>query len=471
MDARASKLARASGDMRRYASARASASHWLRSIARRKRVRAPPGVSSVGSVAHPAQRVARTAATATRVVPFIAAELSRPLLPGPSGAAIDARGRRPDNPADPAMAPSDDDPALGLLTALGDDGSLLPTLEASPPPATLLAMDREMRRIRRIDDRMMRKQRQGAIGFYGAVTGQEAVPIATGFATEARDWIFPALRESAIMLVRGFPLPTYLAQVYGNEADILRGRQMPSHMSGRAVNQVSWSSCLGPQLPQAVGAAMAARRRGDDVVTVGFTGDGATSEGDFHAAMNFAGVFRPPCVLVCQNNQWAISVPASRQTASETFAVKARAYGLPGVRVDGNDVLAVHRVLREAVARARGGKGPTFVEAVTYRLGAHSSSDDPRLYRTAEEEDVWRARDPILRLERHLRREGLLDDARIAEITAGIDAEIDAALARVEGLPPPPRVSLFEDVLREPPWHLREQRDELSSLSPGLDES
>jgi len=369
------------------------------------------------------------------------------------------------------MASPADDPALGLLTVIRGDGSLDPAFEPPMEPERLLAMDREMRRIRQIDARMMRKQRQGAIGFYGAILGQEAVPIAAGFATEARDWIFPALRESAIMLVRGFPLSTYLAQVYGNEADVLRGRQMPSHQSGRAVNQVSWSSCLGPQLPQAVGAAMAAARRGDDVVTLGFTGDGATSEGDFHAAMNFAGVFRPPCVIVCQNNQWAISVPAARQTASATFAVKARAYGLPGVRVDGNDVLAVHHVLREAVEGARAGKGPTFVEAVTYRVGAHSSSDDPRLYRSEEEERLWSARDPILRLEGHLRREGLLDDASIAERTIALDREIDAALAEVEGLPPPPRGSLFEDVLSDPPWHLREQRDELSSLSPGSDES
>ena len=189
---------------------------------------------------------------------------------------------------------------------------------------------------------------------------------------------------------------------------------MPAHISARSVNQVSWSSCIATQIPHAVGAAWAARIKGDPIVTLGFMGDGATSESDFHAALNFAGIFRLPTVLVCQNNQWAISVPSGRQTASATIAVKARAYGIPGIRVDGNDVIAVHQVLSEAIARARAGEGPTFIELLTYRIAPHSTSDDPTRYRSNAEVEVWLRRDPLDRLVRFLRSQNLLTAAEEA---------------------------------------------------------
>ncbi len=352
------------------------------------------------------------------------------------------------------------DPTLGLFSVLRDDGSSDPEADPFLDEATLVGMYREMLRIRILDERMLARQRQGRIGFFGTVTGQEATPIATAFATRLEDWIFPALRENAIMLARGFPLEKWLAQVYGNSADVLKGRQMPSHMSGRAVNQVSWSSCLGPQLPQAVGAAWAAKLRKDPVVTIGFVGDGATSEPDFHCAMNFAAVYQLPCVLICQNNHWAISVPSSRQTASQTFAVKAHGYGMRGARVDGNDVLALYRTIHEAVERARATHEPTFIEAVTYRIGAHSSSDDPTRYRDEREVERWRLRDPLLRFERYLRRAELLDDAQQAAMSAAIEQQIADAVRAVEPLPPPALATLFEDVYATPPAHLREQRAE-----------
>lgn len=370
-------------------------------------------------------------------------------------------------------------PALGLFTILGDGSK--PPRDVPLDETTMLAMHRELLRIRVIDTRMMLLQRQGRVGFYGACTGQEAVPIATAFATKPTDWIFPALREQAIMLVRGFPLPAFVAQVFGNSGDVLEGRQMPSHMSGRSVNQVSWSSCIGPQLPQAVGAAWAAKLRhgsrpvraieGENEspemdVVVGFCGDGATSEPDFHAAMTFAGVNHTPSVIVCQNNHWSISVPTSRQTASETIAIKGKAYGVPSVRVDGNDVLAVQQVVREAVDKARGGGGPTFVECVTYRIGAHSSSDDPTRYRSNEEVESWRKKDPIERFHRFLVARGATSDADRKRIEEELDAEIVAAIKEVEPLPPPSRQSLFDDVYAELPWHLREQRDELLAVPP-----
>lgn len=357
-----------------------------------------------------------------------------------------------------------DDPTLGLHQVIREDGSADPATDPFADRELLRRMFHEMLRIRLIDERMLMRQRQGRIGFYGTITGQEATPIAVGLATEKRDWIFPALREAAIMLVRGFPLETWLAQVYGNEADVLKGRQMPSHMSAREVNQVAWSSCIGPQIPQAVGAAWAAKLRKDDVVTIGFMGDGATSQPDFHTAINFAGVAQVPCVLICQNNHWSISVPTAKQTASETIAVKAHAYGVPGVRVDGNDVLAIHSKVKEAVDRARSGGGPTFIECVTYRMGPHSSSDDPTRYRSDDEVEVWRQRDPIDRFERYLRRAEVIEEGTREALTEQLNREILAAIEVVEGLPAPARSTLFEDVYAEDPWHLDEQREQLDGL-------
>jgi pyruvate dehydrogenase E1 component alpha subunit/2-oxoisovalerate dehydrogenase E1 component alpha subunit len=220
-------------------------------------------------------------------------------------------------------------------------------------------------------------------------------------------------------------------------------------------------------MPQAVGAAMAAKRRKDDVVCVGFLGDGATSQPDFHAAMTFAAIERPPVVLVCQNNHWSISVPTAKQSASRTLALKAHAYGIAGRRVDGNDVLATYRVIKDAVDRARRGEGPTFVECVTYRMGPHSSSDDPTRYRSNDEVATWAKRDPIARFERYLRRAEVLDDAAQAALEARLEQELEAAIAAIEEAPAPARETLFEDVFAPAgglPWHLREQRALLLSL-------
>jgi pyruvate dehydrogenase E1 component alpha subunit len=355
-------------------------------------------------------------------------------------------------------------PDLGLLRVLRDDGSTFPRTDPLIPASMLLRAYREMHRLRLLDERMVALQRQGRVGFYGACTGQEAVPIATALALEPHDWVFPALREQGVMLVRGFPLTQFIAQIFGNAGDILKGRQMPSHHSGREVHQVSWSSCVGPQLPHAVGAAWAMKKKRAESIAVGFMGDGATSQGDFHSAMNFAAVFKTPCVLVCQNNHWSISVPVSRQTASASLALKGRAYGMPSVRVDGNDMLAVFKVVTDAVRRARSGLGPTFIEAVTYRIGAHSTSDDPTRYRTEEEVRAWERKDPLIRLQRHLVALGLTDDAKDAILRDELDGEITRAIHEVEDLPLPGRASLFEDVYEKLPWNLLEQREELASL-------
>jgi pyruvate dehydrogenase E1 component alpha subunit/2-oxoisovalerate dehydrogenase E1 component alpha subunit len=359
---------------------------------------------------------------------------------------------------------SDTEPDVGLFRVLRDDGSADPKSDPFLPAETLWRAYREMRRLRLIDARMVLLQRQGRVGFYGACTGQEAVPIATGIVVEKDDWVFPALREQSVMLVRGFPLTKFLAQVFGNSGDVLKGRQMPSHHSGREVNQVSWSSCIGPQIPQAVGTAWAMKLKKDRSAAIGFCGDGATSQADFHNAMNFAGVFKVPCVIVCQNNHWSISVPTERQTASRTIAVKGRAYGVPAVRVDGNDFLAMHRVLADALGRAKSGMGPTFVEAVTYRIGAHSTSDDPSRYRSDSEVEAWKKKDPVDRLRAYLVNQGLLDDAADAKLEEELTLQIGAAVNEVESLPPPARDTLFDDVYATPPWNLEEQRRELAVL-------
>jgi pyruvate dehydrogenase E1 component alpha subunit/2-oxoisovalerate dehydrogenase E1 component alpha subunit len=320
-------------------------------------------------------------------------------------------------------------------------------------------MYREMKRVRLLDQRMTTLQRQGRVGFYGACTGQEAAVVAAGLAASAKDWMFPALRENAIMLVRGLDLVRYLAQIYGNAADALKGRQMPNHISAKAVNQVSWSSCIGTQLPHAVGAAFAAKLKGDDAVAIGFLGDGATSAPDFHAAMNFAAVFHLPVLLVCQNNQWAISVPVSRQTASVTIAAKGSTYGMRSARVDGNDVVAVYLALADALSRARHGGGPTFLELLTYRMAPHSTSDDPSRYRSADEVEIWMQKDPVQRLARHLLRRGLLTPADDELLERDILEQIAAAIGEVEQYGPPDSATLFEDVYAETPWHLIEQRE------------
>lgn len=322
----------------------------------------------------------------------------------------------------------------------------------------LLELYRAMLRVRILDDRMITLQRQGRVGFYGACTGQEAATLGSAYALRPTDWIFPALREASAMLMRGFPLMPWLAQVFGNSADVTRGRQMPSHQAGRQVNQVSWSSCIGTQLPQAVGAAWAAKLRHDDCVVMAYMGDGATSSADFHVAMNFAGVFKVPVVFVCQNNHWSISLRTDQQTAAESIAIKACAYGFPGVKVDGNDVEAVHAAAKEAVERARGGGGPTLIEAETYRMGAHSTSDDPTRYRDQKEVDLWKTRDPIDRLQAKLLKSKGWDERQDEALRSELLAEVNQAITDAEAQPPPSDETMFEDVYAHEPWNITEER-------------
>jgi pyruvate dehydrogenase E1 component alpha subunit len=314
---------------------------------------------------------------------------------------------------------------------------------------------------RRLDERMTRLQRQGRIGFYVGSLGEEAAIIGSAFALEEQDWLVPCYREAGAALLRGYPLFDFLCQIYGNSEDRMKGRQMPCHWGSPGLHLAVVSSPVGTQIPHAVGLAMGARIQGRDEVALTFFGDGATSEGDFHVACNFAGVYKAPVVFVCRNNQYAISIPLEQQTASPSIAVKSEAYGIEGVRVDGNDVLAVYSVAQEAVERARSGGGATLIEAVTYRQGAHSTSDDPRAYRRDEEVEEWKRRDPLLRFRAFLIDQEAWDEDQDERLEKSIRDEIQSALKQAERLAPPEIESLFEDVFDTVPWHLEEQRDSL----------
>ncbi len=349
-----------------------------------------------------------------------------------------------------------------LLAILSDDGKLLRRPAYQPSEAELILIYRTMVLSRQSDERMISLQRQGRISFYTGAIGEEAAIVASAVVLRERDWTFPSYREVAAGLARGYPLRAMIAQNFGNSEDWTKGRQTPCHYVDRERNFVSMSSPVGTQIPQAVGAAWAAKIRGEDIAVLVYFGDGATSQGDFHVGMNFAGVFKAPVVFFCRNNQWAISVPVSRQTASRTLAQKAAAYGFAGLRVDGNDALAVYEATKQAVEKARSGGGPTLIEAVTYRMSAHSTSDDPRVYREEKALAEWKRKDPIDRLRAYLESIGLWGASKEEELQREVREKISTEIKRAEQMSPPPLESLFEDIYAELPRHLSEQMDDCS---------
>ncbi|WP_246998183.1 pyruvate dehydrogenase (acetyl-transferring) E1 component subunit alpha [Halosolutus gelatinilyticus] len=350
----------------------------------------------------------------------------------------------------------DDEP----IRILDEDGTVLPGAEVPDLSADeLLSMYEDVALARRFDQRAISLQRQGRIATYAPMTGQEGAQVATSYALEKRDWLFPTYREHAAKYVHGMRLESLLKPLRGHRD----GYAIPDD-----VNVLPEYIPIATQLPQAVGMAWGNELQGrtDRAVLCHF-GDGATSEGDFHEGLNFAGVFDVPAVFVCNNNQWAISVPRDRQTASETIAQKAQAYGIEGVRVDGLDPLAVYEVTREALKKAKNPtddeRRPTLIEAVQYRYGAHTTADDPSVYREDDEADAWRRKDPLDRLRNYLYSEGILDEEREADIDERIGAQIDDAIEAAENADADPD-SIFEHVYDELPDRLREQRDELNAL-------
>ena len=368
----------------------------------------------------------------------------------------------------PYFKGTDEQKARGLFRLLGEDGALV------GDAASVARFDRElarkifegMLRIRVTDARMMALQRQGRIGFYGEALGQEGAIVGSAAATEPQDWIVPALREAGVGLYRGMTTDSYLAQIYGNAADVTKGRQLPCHPCDREHHYVVMSSCVSTQIPHAVGVAMAMKIKGDKNVAFGFMGDGGLSSGEFHVAINFAGVMKAPCVLICQNNQWAISTPGSAQSAAETLALKAIGYGVEPIRADGNDAFAVYEAVRHAADKARRGDGPTFVELLTYRVSAHSSSDDPSRYRDEKVTDVWRGqRDPLRRVAAFLTARGWLAAGEHEDMAARLEAEVRDAIARQDAMAMPELGTIFDDVYEQQTWLLREQSAELAAAA------
>jgi len=347
--------------------------------------------------------------------------------------------------------------AIEHLSILDSDGNLDTALEPDIAADDLKRLYRAMLLGRRLDERMVRLQRQGRIGTFAPIKGQEASQMGSVFTLRPTDWMVPSFRETAAMIYRGWPIEKMLLLFAGY---LEGGRPAPDQ------HDLPITIPVATQLPHAVGLAYAAQYRGDDAVVMAYFGDGATSEGDFHEALNFAGVWHVPIVFVCQNNQWAISVPLKKQTHSRTLAQKALAYGFPGIQVDGNDVLAVYAASREAVERARAGAGPTLIECVTYRLGVHTTADDPTKYRSDEEVKAWEQKDPLTRFSAYLQKKNLLAEG----LAEQIDAEIAAAVQRFEATPAADPLTMFDHVYAELPPHLRAQKEELSErLEKGVE--
>jgi len=351
---------------------------------------------------------------------------------------------------------------MGVERVLGPDGHADPTQDPGLNTEQVVRIYEAMLRTRLIDDRMMMLQRQGRIGFHVGCRGEEACIVAAAAAMRDQDWIFPCYREMGALFWRGFPLQTYLDNMYGNADDVVSGRQMPDHVTARKYHYGSVSSPIGTQITQAVGFAWAPKIKREDLVAGVFFGDGGTSSSDFHSGLNFAGVYKTPNVFLCRNNRWAISVPSEKQTASSSFAGKAIAYGIKGVRCDGNDALAVFRTVREAVARAARGEGATMVEMLTYRLGGHSSSDDPKAYRPTDEVEHWARVDPLVRLRKHLEVIGAWDEKAERGARARMESELKQAIETAEKKPGPALETMFEGVYAERPQHLTEQLAECS---------
>ncbi len=358
--------------------------------------------------------------------------------------------------------------AYALVRVLGDDDKAVGDWNPKLAPETLRRGLRDMLITRIYDDRMYRAQRQGKTSFYMKSSGEEAVAVAPALALERDDMCFPSYRQQGILISRGYSLVDMMCQVYSNVRDPLKGRQLPIMYSSRASGFFSISGNLGTQFSQAVGWAMASAYKGDDRIAAAWIGEGSTAEGDFHAALTFASVYRAPVVLNVVNNQYAISSFQGMAGGDEaTFASRAIGYGMPGLRVDGNDFLAVYAATQWASERARANLGPTLIEFYTYRVEGHSTSDDPNQYRPANEAKAWPLGDPIERLKKHLitigewseeKHKALLDELTELVRAAGKEAESFGTLG---GDQKPSVKTMFEDVFKEMPWHLRRQRQEL----------
>ncbi|MEO0062448.1 MAG: hypothetical protein RLZZ08_1008 [Pseudomonadota bacterium] len=377
--------------------------------------------------------------------------------------AIPPAGAQP-RPVETCPAAETNPLCTDMIRVLADDGVACGPWNPRLPADHLRQILREMAIVRAFDARMYRAQRQGKTSFYLKAMGEEAVSVAATHALDSEDMIFPTYRQQGCLIARQYPLEAMINQIFSNKADKLKGRQLPILYSAREVNFFTISGNLATQLPQATGFAMASAMRGDSKIAVGWVGEGSTAENDFHAALVFAAVYNAPVIINVVNNQWAISSFSGLAGAERTsFAARAIGYGIAGLRVDGNDALAVYAAQRWAAERARANAGPTLVEYFTYRAEGHSTSDDPTVYRSAQERTDWPLGDPIARLRDHLVALGEWSLEQHEAMDRELDEEVRAAMRAAEkngilghGLHHPD-ATMFEDVFETQPWHLREQ--------------
>ncbi len=340
--------------------------------------------------------------------------------------------------------------AYQILDVEGNLVGEMPDLSAE----RLLALYRAMHLGRAFSNKIIALQRQGRATTFGSLWGQEATAVGLAAPLQQQDWLATSYREIAALLVKGVPLSTLIYSFRGfSPAYPKEAHCLPIQI------------VIGTQMLHAVGLAMAAKITGDPAVAVGVCGDGATSEGDFNEALNFAGVFQAPVVLVIQNNGWAISVPRSRQSAAPTLAARGAGFGIQSVLVDGNDILAVYAVMQQAIEQARSKQGPTLVETLTYRIGPHTTADDATRYRNAAEVEEWRAKDPIARFRLFLMRRNLLDEEQDQQLIVAVETEINAAVAEAEAIPSPTPDEFFDHMAADLSPRLQEQRADLLHYS------
>jgi pyruvate dehydrogenase E1 component alpha subunit len=340
--------------------------------------------------------------------------------------------------------------SVDWLSILDPEGNVDESLEPDLDRGTLEKIYRTMVLTRLFDDKALKLQRQGRMFTFGVSLGQEATTVGSAFALNPDDWFFPAFREQGAQIARGIPIKLLYIYWMGSEDAYI----------GFPPKNFTIAIPVSTQILHAVGAAWAAKIKKEKIASIVYFGDGATSEGDFHEGMNFAGVFKTPTVFICQNNQYAISLPRERQTASKTLAQKALAYGFEGIQVDGNDALAVYSATKAALEKARSGGGPTLIECFTYRMGAHTTSDDPTKYRQMAEVEEWKKKDPIKRFQIYLAKKGIWSQDYEDKLTKELTAEIEKAVEEAEAYKP--RVeNIFKYVYAQMPPNLKEQMDEL----------
>jgi pyruvate dehydrogenase E1 component alpha subunit len=355
---------------------------------------------------------------------------------------------------------------IQTICCLKEEGLLTPSYKGNIPDEILIKGYQAMCLTRHIDERMITLQRQGIISFALSTRGEEACAVASAAALSMDDWIQYQYREAGVVFWRDIPIQQYIDQMFGNANDILHGRQMPNFTGSRAINVVTGSAPIGSKIAHAAGNAYAMKFLKEKAVTICYFGEGATSEGDFHAGLTFAAVKKVPAIFFCRNNGYAISTPASKQFATEGVAPQGIGHGIQTFRVDGNDFLAIYETVALAKEICLKGDGPVLIEAMTYRMGAHTTSDDPTRYRTSEDIQLWDKKCPVLRLRTYLESKKLWDLEKEQSMQQKIKADIDAAIEVAKNTEKPALRTLFEDVYHEMTPDLEEQYKQLKTFYP-----